>query len=68
MAETIPGSRPRTTCAQCGGSDVITIEMTLPEGTQVIFCSCHTCENRWWDRDGEALELDAVLRLAKPAT
>jgi Zn-finger nucleic acid-binding protein len=44
---------------------VIQIELTLPDGTQVVFCSCHRCETRWWDRNGEQLELDAVLEMAR---
>lgn len=54
-------------CSQCGESSVIQIELTLPDGTQVVFCSCHRCETRWWDRDGEQLELDAVLEMARNA-
>jgi len=54
------------TCTECGASDVIQIEMKLPDGTEVLFCSCHACENRWWNQDGEPMELDAVLKLARP--
>ena len=52
-------------CAACGANNVIQIELTLPDGTEVNFCSCHQCEARWWDRDGEPLELDVVLELAR---
>ncbi len=52
-------------CDNCGARDAIQIEMTLPDGTEVHFCSCHRCENRWWNREGEALGLDAVLDLAR---
>jgi len=48
-------------CAECGNDSVIQIELTLPDGSEVIFCSCHRCESKWWDRDGEHLELDALL-------
>jgi len=48
-------------CAECGNDSVIQIELTLPDGSQVIFCSCHRCESKWWDRDGEHLELGALL-------
>jgi Zn-finger nucleic acid-binding protein len=44
---------------------VIQIELTLPDGTEVDFCSCHRCESRWWNQDGEALELDTVLEMAR---
>ena len=52
-------------CTQCGARDAIQIEMTLPDGTEVNFCSCHRCENRWWDKEGKSLALDAVLQLAR---
>lgn len=52
-------------CATCGANNVIQIELTLPDGTEVNFCSCHQCEARWWDRGGEPLELDVVLELAR---
>ena len=52
-------------CERCGQDSVIRIELTLPDGTDVIFCSCHRCESRWWDRDGQTLELDAVIDLAR---
>ncbi len=51
-------------CATCGEQTVIQIELTLPDGTEVLFCSCHRCESKWWDRDGEQLALDAVVDLA----
>lgn len=50
-------------CAVCGQQSVIQIELALPDGTQVLFCSCHRCEAKWWDRDGEHLALDAVIDL-----
>ena len=59
------GSPTRLECASCGTDSVIQIELTLPDGTEVQFHSCHKCENRWWDRDGEELGLDAVLDLAR---
>lgn len=56
-------------CTQCGARDAIQIEMTLPDGTEINFCSCHRCENRWWDKEGKPLALHAVLQMArKPRT
>ena len=52
-------------CTTCGQATVIMIELRLPDGTEVEFCSCHRCESRWWNRDGENLELDAVLDLSE---
>ena len=52
-------------CTACGANDVIQIELTLPDGTEVEFYSCHKCDTRWWNREGEPLPLDAVLDLAR---
>jgi len=51
-------------CKTCGDESVIQIGLTLPDGTEVLFCSCHRCESKWWDRDGEQLDLDAVVDLS----
>lgn len=50
-------------CASCGQSSVIEIEMTLPDGTEVAFCSCHVCEAKWWNRDGEAIAVGGIIDL-----
>lgn len=50
-------------CASCGESSVIEIEMTLPDGTEVVFCSCHVCEAKWWDREGESIAVDGIIDL-----
>lgn len=56
-------------CESCGATTVIEIELTLPDGTEVEFYACHNCETRWWNREGESLELDRVLEMArKPPT
>lgn len=52
-------------CGVCGADSVIQIELTLADGTEVDFFSCHQCENRWWNQDGKRLDLDAVLDLAR---
>ena len=54
-------------CPECGASDFIEIDLTLPDQSDVTFCSCHRCENRWWNRDGEPMPLDDVLKLARKA-
>jgi len=53
------------TCNTCGQNSVIQIELTLPDGSEVVFCSCHRCESKWWDRDGEVLDLDALIDVAR---
>ncbi len=50
-------------CTSCGQNSVIQIEMTLPDGSQVIFCSCHVCEAKWWDKEGEAVPFDGIIDL-----
>lgn len=52
-------------CPVCAAADVIQIEQKLPDGTEVTFFSCHKCEEKWWDRAGEALSLAQVLELAR---
>ena len=45
--------------------DVIEIQQKLPDETQVHFYSCHKCEEKWWNRDGEPMSLSEVLQLAR---
>ncbi len=62
------GRKPRSEglrCETCGETSVIQIALKLPDGTEVEFRSCHRCESRWWYRDGQSLELDAILELAR---
>lgn len=47
----------------CGQSSVIQIEMTLPDGSDVVFNSCHVCETKWWDREGEPVPVDGIIDL-----
>lgn len=47
----------------CGQSSVIQIEMTLPDGSDVVFNSCHVCEAKWWDREGESVPVDGIIDL-----
>ncbi len=54
-------------CPQCGARDVIEIMHRLGDGTELRFFSCHRCEERWWNREGEQLDLRAVLDLARRA-
>lgn len=54
-------------CPKCGVDDVIEIRQKLPDGTELHFCSCHKCNQKWWDRDGEQLELADVLELTRKA-
>lgn len=53
-------------CAQCGGTDAIEIRLRLDD-TEVDFHSCDHCEHRWWNADGELIDLTTVLDLARRA-
>ncbi len=52
-------------CPSCGVEDVIEIHHKLPDGTKVDFFSCHRCDERWWDREGQSIDLAEVLRLVR---
>lgn len=55
-------------CAVCGSSRVTHLAMNLTDGTPVVFTSCHHCESRRWEHDGETLSVTDVLeRTRKPA-
>jgi transposase-like protein len=54
-------------CPQCGSRNVININLTMEDGEPVSFYSCHSCDKRWWNRDGEPIDLPNVLELAKRA-
>ena len=64
----VPGKLPAMSeqgCPECGAENFIQIDLTLADDTELTFCSCHRCENRWWNKGGKALKLDAVLKLAR---
>jgi transcription elongation factor Elf1 len=48
-------------CLGCGSEHVTSIAMTLTDGSNVRFASCHRCENRWWLQDGTQLSFDHVI-------
>ncbi len=52
-------------CPQCGAKDVIEIKHRLADHVELYFFSCHRCEERWWDRNGQKLQLTEVLELAR---
>lgn len=53
------------TCAQCSGTRVTHIQMTLTDGSVVDFASCHTCEHKTWTESGTGLAVTDVLRKAQ---
>lgn len=52
-------------CPQCHARDVIEIKHRLPDDTEVHFFSCHRCEEKWWDRDGDQVELGQILDIVR---
>lgn len=52
-------------CVSCGQKSVIQIDMTLPDGSEVKFNSCHVCETKWWDKEGESIEVDGIIDLVR---
>ena len=52
-------------CPRCHHNDVIEIDHTLPDGTEVNFFWCHNCEEKWWNRDGVDLDVSQVLEIVR---
>ncbi len=52
-------------CPQCHAHDVIEIKHRLPDGTEVQFFSCHRCEEKWWDHDGDPIDLGQILDMVR---
>ncbi len=52
-------------CPKCGVADAIEIKQKLPDDTEVQFFACHKCDAKWWDKDGEPIQLRDVLDLAR---
>ena len=61
-------SRELATCAHCASSRVMSITMTLTDGSVVDFVSCHTCEQRSWTENGSGLAVADVLKRSAKVT
>ncbi|HEY8718295.1 hypothetical protein [Pengzhenrongella sp.] len=60
-ARTSPGT---TECGECGSTSLTHLQLTLADGSPVIFVSCHDCEHKAWvpvDGTGQTMSLEAVL-------
>lgn len=57
---TQPGARD-VACRACGSTAVTCLDMTLTDGTPVVFVSCHDCEHRTWSEQGQPLAFSTVL-------
>jgi transcription elongation factor Elf1 len=58
-------TRQLATCVACNGTRVTQISMTLTDGSQVDFASCHTCEHKSWTEAGTGLAVTDVLKKAQ---
>ena len=58
-------TRELATCIHCSSTRVMSITMTLTDGSVVDFVSCHTCERKSWAEQGTGLEVTDVLRRAQ---
>lgn len=66
---TQPGARSGLECAACGSERVIKIGMSLTDGSEVEFVSCHACEHRVWVApDGHELPVSSVLDMTRKRT
>jgi DNA polymerase III alpha subunit (gram-positive type) len=50
-------------CPRCKVSQLVEISVHMA-GRDVTMRSCSRCDTRWWDSEGERLELPGVLALA----
>jgi len=62
---------PPERCAHCGSVALTRLPMVLTDGSDVLFVSCHACEQRQWLTDDggswTALPIESVLaRTQKP--
>jgi len=60
-ARTVLGT---SACEVCASTALTHLQMTLTDGSPVVFVSCHDCEHKGWfalDGTGTTLSLDAVL-------
>jgi transcription elongation factor Elf1 len=60
-------TRQLATCAHCASNRVMSITMTLTDGSVVDFVSCHTCERKTWAENGTDLDVADVLRRSAKA-
>jgi len=53
-------------CAHCRADVLFEIRVTIA-GTQCTMHSCPSCETRWWDSDGEKVEIGDLLAVVDAA-
>jgi Zn-finger nucleic acid-binding protein len=50
-------------CPICRTRRLVEIDITMGE-SRVTMHSCSHCESRWWDRNGEKVDVGGILELA----
>lgn len=50
-------------CPNCKKARLVEINLTIAAHT-VTMRNCSACDSRWWQSDGEPVELPGVLELA----
>jgi hypothetical protein len=61
---TRPGARSGAVCPACGSERLTSLSMTLTDGSDVHFFSCHNCEHRVWADEAGRLDISDVLSRA----
>jgi hypothetical protein len=61
---TRPGARSGAVCPACGSERLTSLSMTLTDGSDVRFFSCHNCEHRVWTDAAGRLDISDVLTRA----
>ncbi len=51
-------------CPNCRGENTTEIIIHLKDEETVQFYSCRKCEAKWWEREGDAIDLAEVLQMA----
>jgi DNA-directed RNA polymerase subunit M/transcription elongation factor TFIIS len=49
-------------CPVCGTHELLTVTLVVGD-SPMEFTTCHTCERKWWERDGEKVPLSSLLNL-----
>ncbi len=52
-------------CPSCRTRQVVRIGVTL-NGSALTLSACSACEIRWWDEDGEIVDIARVYEMAGP--
>lgn len=50
-------------CPSCGSNDITAIGIDLRPGSEFNFFACRVCEEKWWQQDGEKIDLADVIDL-----